>query len=312
MAFWVKGAGFWVKGVVFRVKCAEFWGKGVGFHPSRGVFWVKDAGFWPEGGVFWSKKSIVSPDGWRHNGSGKLNKGVGMAFYDSPGVRYDSGVLYDSAPAPEPSTKKMNKVKLTLNSYNPDGLVVFANLVKTAMTGNANFATPNPTLTAFGTLITTATTKIATYNSALAAAETALADRDAAVAALRAAFSQLGDYVQNISAGDKVKIESAGMSVRAASTPTAMSQVLNLVLTAGDFPGTLDVAFDPQGAARSYEVQTSPDPMTETSWAFKLSLAKSSGTIPGLTSGSKTWARVRAVGTAGVGPWSDPAAKVVP
>ena len=35
-------------------------------------------------------------------------------------------------------------------------------------------------------------------------------------------------------------------------------------------------------------------------------------TITGLTSGSRVWVRVRAIGTKGEGPWSDPATKIVP
>ncbi len=120
-------------------------------------------------------------------------------------------------------------------------------------------------------------------------------------------------YVEAASGGDAAKIESAGMSVRAPRTPPVVpGPVLALALTEGDFPGTLDVAFDPTAGAKSYEVQTSADPMSEATWAFKMSLAKSSGTIEGLTSGAKRWVRVRAVGAAGVGPWSDPATKVVP
>lgn len=207
----------------------------------------------------------------------------------------------------------MAKVKLGLGSLNPQETVAFANTVKTAVAANAAlFVTPNPTIAVFSALITAANTKIAAYDSAVASTATALADRDAALAALRASFTQLGDYVQNITAGDKVKIESAGIPVRADRTPSVMTQVLNLVLTAGDFPGTLDVAFDPPTGAKSFEVQTSSEPVTDTTWAFKMSLAKSSGTIPGLTSGSKVWSRVRAVGASGVGPWSDPAVKVVP
>ena len=113
----------------------------------------------------------------------------------------------------------MAKVRLSLNHLNAEDLVTFANTVRTAMTGNANFTTPNPTLAAFGTLITTTSTKIAAYNTAKAAADAALADRDAAAAALRTGFAQLGDYVQNIAAGDKVKIESAAIPVRAEGAP---------------------------------------------------------------------------------------------
>ena len=208
----------------------------------------------------------------------------------------------------------MAKVKLSLNSYNPDGLVAFANTVKTAMTGNANFATPNPTLTAFGTLITTANTKIAAYNSLVAAAETGLADRDAALAALRAGFSQLGDYVQNVTAGDQVKIESAGIPVRSAGTPTTMTQVLDLALTPGDNPGSVDAMWKPVAGVRSYECQVNTvNPDVEANWSFKKSTSKSSVTLEGLTSGAKLWVRVRAIGTNdNAGPYSDPATNVVP
>src|SRR6266849_767769 len=92
-----------------------------------------------------------------------------MAFYDSPGLLYDSGALYDDLSSPQPSRKRMAKVRLGLQNLSPDQLVALANTIKTAMTGNANFATPNPTLAALGTLITTATTKLAAYNTAVTA-----------------------------------------------------------------------------------------------------------------------------------------------
>jgi hypothetical protein len=237
-----------------------------------------------------------------------------MALYDTPGLLYDSGVFYDATSAPQPGNKRMAKVKLGLNGLNPDATVALANTVKTAMTGNANFTTPNPTLTAFGTLITTASTKIAAYNSALAATATAMADRDAALAALRVGFTQLGDYVQNVTAGDKVKIESAGIPVRATQAPVTVTQVMDLALTAGDNPGTVDGIWTPMPGARSYEVQvTTSDPNVEANWSFKKSSSKSSVTVEGLTSGSKAWVRVRAIGgNDNAGPYSDPATKVVP
>jgi hypothetical protein len=85
------------------------------------------------------------------------------------------------------------------------------------------------------------------------------------------------------------------------------------VVTAGDNEGTLDASWDPVRGAASYEIQTSVDPVSGTSWTFKQSATKSSATIAGLTSGTKMWARVRAVGSGNsTGPWSDPATKVVP
>lgn len=208
----------------------------------------------------------------------------------------------------------MAKVKLGLKNLSPDELVSLGNTIKTAMTGNANFTTPNPTLSAIGTLITTAQTKIAAYNTAKAAADTALSDRDTALASLRFGLSQEGDYVQNITGGDATKIESAGMSVRDDASPVGPpTQVLNLVVTVGDNDGTLDASWDPVRGAASYEIQTSVDPVSGTSWAFKQSATRSSATVIALTSGTKMWVRVRAVGAGNnTGPWSDPATKVVP
>jgi hypothetical protein len=84
----------------------------------------------------------------------KSNKGAGVAFYDST-VTYDSGLFYDDPSSPQPNRRKMAKVKLGLRNLTPDEKVELANTIKTAMTGNANFTTPNPTLTSHGTMITT-------------------------------------------------------------------------------------------------------------------------------------------------------------
>jgi hypothetical protein len=144
--------------------------------------------------------------------------------------------------------------------------------------------------------------------------DTQLSDRDAALAALSNGLTQEADYVQNVSGGDRVKIESAGMSVRDDGAPIGTpTQVLNLVLTEGDFEGSLDVAWDKVRGASSYEIQSSADPITSSSWAFKQSASKSSANVAGLTSGAKLWVRVRAIGAGNTpGPWSDPATKVVP
>src|ERR1051326_251650 len=243
----------------------------------------------------------------------KSNKGAGVPFYDSIAT-YDSGLFYDDPSSPQPNRRRMAKVKLGLKNLTPDQKIDLANTIKTAMTGNANFTTPNPTLAAYGTLITTGQTKINAYNLLKAQTETALSDRDAAIRALDNGTTQLGDYVQNVSGGDQTKIESAGMSVRDDASPIGTpTQVLNLVLTEGDFEGTLDVAWDKVRGASSYEIQTSPDPITPTSWAFKQSASKSSATLQSLTSGAKLWVHVRAIGAGNTpGPWSDPATKVVP
>ena len=101
--------------------------------------------------------------------------------------------------------------------------------------------------------------------------------------------------------------------MRADATPVGIpEQPLSLVVTAGDFDGSLDAAWDAVRGAASYELQTSVDPVTPSSWAFKQTSSRSSAELNSFTSGAKIWVRVRAIGAAGAGPWSDPAAKTVP
>ena len=97
----------------------------------------------------------------------------------------------------------MAKVKLGLDKLTPEQMAAFAANIKTAMTGNASFPTPNPTLASVGTLITTLQTKIATHNAALTTVDATLADRDTATLALRGALTTLGAYVENASGGNR-------------------------------------------------------------------------------------------------------------
>ncbi len=70
-----------------------------------------------------------------------------MNLYDAGGL-YDSGLLYDDTSLPQPRKKRMPKVKLGLHGMTPDEVVALTNIIITAMTGNANFTTPNPALAA--------------------------------------------------------------------------------------------------------------------------------------------------------------------
>lgn len=239
-----------------------------------------------------------------------------MAQYDSPAVFYDDpAVFYDALPTPTTKTKRMAKVRLGLDGYDPDGLVSFANQIKTAMTGNANFTTPNPSLATLGTEITTATTKIAAQKAAAQTALQATSDRDAALEILKSLLTSLGSYVENITLGDAVKIQSAGMNVRGAAAPLgALGPVQNLTITAGDDEGELDLAWDPVRGAKSYQIQISPDPITPTSWTDVAPAGKSRKSLSGLERGARMWVRVRAIAPKeeNNGAWSDPAVKTVP
>ena len=206
--------------------------------------------------------------------------------------------------------------QITLNFKGLSDLAIIQQClnIKTAMTGNATFATPTPTLTAFGTLITTAQTKLTAADTAQLASKQATADKDASIEALLAGVKQLSDYVSMTSAGDGVKIQSAGFSIKSASTPSGVpDMVQNLSLTHGDNAGEIDAQWDPvSGVKISYDIQWSVYPATDASWKDCPGSTKSKAVLTGFTSGQQVLIRVRATGSGGTGAWSQTASKFAP
>jgi hypothetical protein len=91
-----------------------------------------------------------------------------------------------------------------------------------------------------------------------------------------------------------------------------MPQVHNLSATTGDNDGEIDLQWDKIKNAHSYEIQRCDDPPVDANYANSVSCTVSKRAMTGLPSGTKMWFRVRAIGGAGPGPWSDPATKMVP
>lgn len=120
-------------------------------------------------------------------------------------------------------------------------------------------------------------------------------------------------YVDNASGGDEQKIQSAGMDVRDARAPVGeLPAPMGLYATAGDEDGEIVLNWEPVRGAKSYVVYMTTDPNVPDSWAHKASRTESFIDIKELTSGNKYWFRVAAVGAAGQGAFSDPAAKYAP
>jgi hypothetical protein len=235
-----------------------------------------------------------------HKAAQNINPNAGMAFYDTP------------ASASQPTRKRMAKVKVGLRGLSREQIADKLDTVKTAMTGNANFTTPNPPLTTLGTASTTLRAKIAAIETARANLATAIADGDAAAEAGANYLTQEGAYVQTTSGGDPVKIQSSGFDVQSDGGPIHMTPVQNLGAATGDSPGEIDLNWNPVSGARSYEIQTATDPNMPSSWVFRDNSTKSKVTLTGLTNLSRIWVRVRAIGANNKGGWSDPAESVVP
>ena len=236
-----------------------------------------------------------------------------MARYDDPASVYDGPVFYDSPDTALTNSKIMAKVKMNLDRLMDEQVIQKAKDVKVKLTGNPNFTTTTPSLTDFGALITTADTALAASDAANATAKEKTLLKNNAMDALRKSFGLLGTNIESLSSGSADKILSAGLDTRATKTPSGIpAQVMNLAVTAGDHDGELNAQWDPVPGAKTYEVQTSPDPFTSASWSKTKSVTKSMAVPAGFTSGARIWVRVRAIGAGGEGNYSSEISKIVP
>lgn len=232
------------------------------------------------------------------------------------GLKYNTGLLYGGGPADDGSStrkKHMSKAKLDLKKKNDHELRTFSQDHIDKMDGNANFTTPDPTVVDYQAAHDGFDTALDDSVAANATAKEKTAKKDAARVGLESLLTARCNYVNNKSKGDKTKQLSSGFPVTGArSVPTLLGPVQNLSVTAGDNAGELDYHWDPLPGKKTFQVETCPDPMTPTGWTRQKSVTKSKTVVPGLPTGTRQWARVRGVNTAGEGAWSDPVSKIVP
>jgi hypothetical protein len=237
-----------------------------------------------------------------------------MAFYDdSTGqTRYDSVVVHYDDPSPTPAGKKKMKITLNLAQKTILQAIIFCRLIVQKMTGNAKFTTPDPALTDLTAAAKEAEDANTAYEISKKTTKELLDVRNEKWDAMNALITSEAAYVAKHS--DTVSdVESAGFTNTLPASPTQIpDQVSNLCVTQGDNDGSLDEQWDSDPTAASFELQTSPDPVTATSYVHRDTVTKSSCTVTDLPTGSRVWSRVRAINSAGKGPWSDPVSKIVP
>ncbi|MEW6025936.1 MAG: fibronectin type III domain-containing protein [Planctomycetota bacterium] len=207
----------------------------------------------------------------------------------------------------------MGKVKLGLQKMSITGKLGLATLIVTQMTGNPNFVTPVPSL---ADLTADKDNLKNAYNEALAlrlrakAATELMADMEKK---LDQTLARMALYVENVSGGNDGKILSAGMGVKDTGAPIGqLAAPTDLSAMAGNDDGEIDLNWEPVYGSKSYLVEMTLDPNAPNTWKHKTSVTESFAVIKELASGTKYWFRVAAVGAAGQGPFSDPAAKYAP
>ena len=243
--------------------------------------------------------------------------------YGETGAVY--GAVYYSGGAPDNSSKPhhtMAEIKLALSRLNPTKLIQYVGRLIGLLAPEPPETPPIPNMI---TPVANLTTK---FNAAKAAndayedgklqLDALKTTRDETADALRKEMGLTANAAMVESKGDGAMLQAGGFEITdptASPPPPSLEPPTNLMLTAGDFDGSVDASCDPPGprsSIRSFQWQhTSGDPLNGP-WVDAPPTSASSTTLTGLTSGQRIWVRVRVVTTHGTTGWSDPGTKIVP
>ncbi|HEX8653509.1 MAG TPA: fibronectin type III domain-containing protein [Pyrinomonadaceae bacterium] len=209
----------------------------------------------------------------------------------------------------------MAQVKLNFRKLSVTEKIARARQIVEAMTTmSATFPNPVPPLSDITASIDTLEQANADALEARALSKQRTAILEEKVDTLDDAMTRLASFVNAASGGKENIILSAGMDVR---TPATSSNFVpdtpnTITPTMGDHEGEIDLVWNAKQSAQSYIVQSSPNPPKDDSWTQVAVVTASKHTVTGLTSGSKYWFRVAAVGSGGQSAWSNPAVKMAP
>ena len=125
-----------------------------------------------------------------------------------------------------------------------------------------------------------------------------------AMAALRPAVKQYAMFAYAAFAGDKMQLQGLGLDVVDFPTPLGVLPApTNVRSNLGLLDGTIIVRFNAVRGRKVYKLECAES--ADGPWTLSYEGTRASATCSGLVSGKEYFFRVRAVGTAGPGAWSD-------
>ena len=202
----------------------------------------------------------------------------------------------------------MNKLNSGFSKLPDNDFDNKADSIVKALTNNPNFTAPVPGLAAVEAAL-------APYQAALAMQSGQA--RDTQIAATRAtladALDKLARNLELIPGVTDAMLATTGFELRKqpSSSGETVAAPQNVRLKQTGVTGVVQVLCDAVKGASAYEMQYTLDPNAGP-WIDGETFASTRGIgISGLTRGKDYWVRLRAIGTNGPGPWSDPATILV-
>jgi len=182
-------------------------------------------------------------------------------------------------------------------------LLTKTDLIIEGMTGNANFPTPIPTVTALQTARDN-------YNTSLVAAgsgnHNSVAVKNADRSVLETALCTLGNYINTVARGNLVAIISTNMPYSKNAEPGNLGTVESMKLTPGQNSGTLFCKLSRVKNGKSYTFMITEDPISNDSLWSSYVTTRCSYEFTKLTPGTKYWVKVIVAGTRGQSVQSGP------
>ena len=244
--------------------------------------------------------------------------------FDAPGLRFDAGLHFDSGgddgmssyqPKNRRKTKTMTKFKLELSRKTvPEKLQMGLTHIA-SMTGNTTY--PAASRVPTDAQVQTAQDDLQAASQDVDTAEMAwkqkIQVRDQKESAWDTVITARASFCEAVTPTDLAALQSTGLPLRTSPTPVGSLPPPGDLRAAGtDKEGEIELRCKTVSGASSYEWECKVHDNPTAPWTAIKSSTAAKILVPALTPGTLYGFRVRAVGSAGPGAWSDEATERAP
>ena len=210
------------------------------------------------------------------------------------------------------------KLITTFDSLSEPDFLAKSGTIVSSLTANPNY--PEPWMVqvpSLAQLSAAYSTYLDGYHAALSHDSLKIALRKSARLTLTELLKRLIPYLELVAQGDTHILATSGYDLRKDVVRGGSADILaapvDFRVTHGAKSGSFDIHMAKLQGAGSYEVQiTESDPAIEANWRHAtISLTSTHILLEGLIPGQAYWVRVRGIGTAGAGVWTEPVNLIV-